>query len=224
MRLARPRHFTHRGQQVADILMRVRQALLELRDAGVGVRQLLLDGQRLAMGLERTGRVARLRQDDADVVVASRQFDLELGDAGVGIGQFLLDGQCLAAWPPAPRPGRPSATASRRCCCGSSPRPAGSSAMPGLASASFCWMASAWPKQFRAATGSPVCDEQGADVVVAHRHVPLELDDKWVGVGLLLLDGERLVVAPPAPGQVARRGQQVAQVVEALSPVLAGTE
>ena len=67
------------------------RSLLELREGGVGLGQLLLDRQRRLIRLQRLARLAGVAQQDADVIVAGRQGSLELGDGGVGVGQLLPD-------------------------------------------------------------------------------------------------------------------------------------
>jgi hypothetical protein len=72
------------------------QFSLEHGDAGVSVDQFLADRQRLAVGGQRPGGVARLGQHQAGVVVTVCEYLLELSDAGVSVDQFLLDRQRLA--------------------------------------------------------------------------------------------------------------------------------
>ena len=54
-------------------------------NSGVGVNQLLADGQRQRAGLECLGWIAGVPQQGCDVVVTCRQVVLELVDGGVGV-------------------------------------------------------------------------------------------------------------------------------------------
>ena len=74
----------------------------------------------------------------------------------------------------------------------------------GLASASFCWMASALPQDARAPARSPVCDSIAPMLLWLIATSRWKLGDAGVGVRQFLLDGERLAERAPRPIRVAR--------------------
>ncbi len=82
-----------------------RQLSPKLRDAGVGVGQLLTDGERLTEHRKPPGQVT-CRQHARHVAMARRQVSLEMGDARVRVGKLLDDRPRLSVC--RPRPGRAS--------------------------------------------------------------------------------------------------------------------
>ena len=93
----------------------------------------------------------------------------------------------------------------------------------GLASASLCWIARAASYDASASPGLPVCSQQSADVVVAHRQVALELGDGGVGVGQPLLDRPRRLDTTPAPLPACRSLSARGRCCCGYSPGRSGT-
>ena len=64
--------------------------------AGIGLRQPLGDGEAVAIGLQRSRKVALRHLHVADLVVRHRQIALPAGVAGIGLRQPLPDGEAVA--------------------------------------------------------------------------------------------------------------------------------
>ncbi len=76
--------------------MRRRQIALPARVAGVRCRQTLPDGEAVAIGFQRTRKVALRHLDIADLIERHRQIALPARVAGVGRRQTLGNGEAVA--------------------------------------------------------------------------------------------------------------------------------
>ena len=129
----------------------------------------------------------------AQVVV--REVPLEGSDIGVGIGQLLCDGQRLAQAALAPAVS-PIPDSRRQMLPWQFARSRWKSATPGLASASFCRIASSSRSAAWAAACVALHGEQARRATATVRQVSLEIRDGGVGVGQLPPDRQCLARTP----------------------------